>query len=82
MQNLIFLGPVDTDVLGRTVVGNLGVKLRQFRYLNKIAEPFFLHDFIRYGKFVINGFLGEDGRPGVESENVLPLQCTWPQIFE
>ena len=82
MEYLVLLRTVDADVLGRTIVGDLRIEGCQFRDFDEVAEPLFLYDLVGYGELVVDGLLGEDGRPRVERADVLPLQLFRTQVFE
>ena len=74
MQYLIFLGAVDTDILGCAEVANLRIEGGQLRHLDEGAEPLFLNDVVCDGELVVCRFLGKDRCPCVKAVDTLPLQ--------
>ena len=82
MQYLILLRPVDADIGGCTKVGDFGIKGRQFRHFDKVAETLFLYNLVGYRKLVVNGFFSKNGRPRIKSFKVLAFHLLRTQILK
>ena len=82
MQYLIFLGAVDTDVLGSTEITYLRIETRKLRYFNEGAEAFLLNDFVGDGKLVVCTLLGKYSCPRIKAVDALLLESLWTQVFE
>ena len=46
MKNLMFLRPVNPNILGSAVIRNLIIECRQLRHLDEIAETLFLNQVV------------------------------------
>ena len=82
MKNLVLLWSVHTNRLRRTIVGYLVVESSKLRYLDEVSETLLLHDVVGDVKLEVGSLLGEDGRPRIETADVLTLQFLGAQILE
>ena len=82
MKNLVLLWSVHTNRLRRTIVGYLVVEGSKLRHLDKVSETFLLHDVVGDVKLEVGSLLGEDGRPRIETADVLTLQFLGAQVLE
>lgn len=60
---------VNTDILSRSIIGNLIVERSQFRNLDKVSESLLGDNIIGYVELEVGGFLCEYRRPSVEAPN-------------
>lgn len=60
---------VNTDILSRSIIGNLIVERSQFRNLDKVSESLLGDNIIGYVELEVGGFLCEYRRPSVETPN-------------
>ena len=82
VKHLVLVRTIHTHILRRAVVGNLVVEGGQLRHLDEVTETLLLHHVVRHVELEIGGLLGEDGRPGIEAADVLPLQLLRAEILE
>ena len=54
----------------------------KLRHLDKVSETFLLHDVVGDVKLEVGSLLGEDGRPRIETADVLTLQFLGAQVLE
>ena len=73
MQYLIFLGSVDTDVLGCAKVAYLRIERGKLRHLDECPKPLFLNDVVCDGELVVSRFLGKDCCPRIKAVDSLFL---------
>ena len=82
VEHLVLVRTIHPHVLRRAVVGNLVVEGGKLRHLDEVAETLLLHHVVRHVELEVGSLLGEDGRPGIEAADVLPLQLLRAEILE
>ena len=82
MKDLVLLRSVHANRLRCAIVGYLVVESCKLRYLDEVSETFLLYDVVGDVKLEVGSLLGEDGRPRIETADVLTLQFLGAQILE
>ncbi len=78
----MFLRSVNSHIFSGSIISNLIIEGRQFRYLDEVAETILRHNVIGHIELEVGSLLCKDCRPRVKASDILTLQLVGPEILE